>query len=956
MVVDLPSTGTMQTPSFCHWLTAMRLSRLIGLLLVVLVIVPLITHYYLSKFVGELQNSDGHQKGIEIEDLNSLKLGDLKSRIEEMLRIKTSVSNELRSLESHRQKLQAEITTINQKLEKMKTEYGRLEVELQKLRLSVEQAQYEQKEALERNIPHIAAPNKILPSLLDNVILDVPSLNKVKTCRMHSCFDYSRCSVASGFPVYFYHPDDYRLSWNQLQKIVKKAVTESLNTNIHVTFDPMIACIFVVLVGQVEVGNYNKLFLEKYLHSLTHWGGDGRNHILLNLASSSNTSDIFTGVNTGRAIIVQSHFLSSSFRDRFDIIVPPLILHTSQQEIWREVPLLSPARRKYLLSFQGEQKNQLINSHFKYVQHLQSHNKSYYSNDLTGISPLQEDVDSSLVNSRRLMKVEYSSDSSDNQVINVLKQMISDTTNDKFWFEFSCPKGTLDGEISEWLLCADQTREEMLKDSTFTLILSPLSYNIVSSVHLQFRLFEAFKNGAIPVILGNYIRLPFDEFVDWKQAVLELPKARVTELHYILRTFTDSDILLIKNKGRLLWERYLSTTQQVIDTTLALLRSRIGIPAVAVRDEPSPSVFNETFKPLKLTTFVLTDSEVDESLGPLEPPFPSPTFRRNYSIPLTQQVYLWNNLVNPFFLYPHTPFDPVLPSEAKFTGSGYGFRPIRQGEGGAGKEFSEALGGNVPREQFTVVMLTYERETVMIDSLQRLKGLPYLNKVIVVWNSPKPPIPELRWPEIGVPIHVIKSQKNSLNNRFLPYVAIETEAILSVDDDAHLRHDEIIFGFRVWREERDRIVGFPGRYHAWDPHHGGWLYNSNHSCELSMVLTGAAFFHKYYAYLYTHLMPQAIKDKVDEYMNCEDIAMNFLVSHVTRKPPVKVTSRWTFRCPGCPISLSEEDSHFQERHKCINFFAQVYGYIPLLNTQFRVDSVLFKTRIPHDKQKCFKFI
>ena len=123
-----------------------------------------------------------------------------------------------------------------------------------------------------------------------------------------------------------------------------------------------------------------------------------------------------------------------------------------------------------------------------------------------------------------------------------------------------------------------------------------------------------------------------------------------------------------------------------------------------------------------------------------------------------------------------------------------------------------------------------------------------------------------------------------------------------------------------------------------------------------MVLTGAAFFHKYYSYMYSQVMPQAIRDKVDEYMNCEDIAMNFLVSHLNRAPPVKVTSRWTFRCPGCPVSLSEDDSHFTERHKCINFFTQVYGYNPLLNTQYRVDSVLFKTRLPHDKQKCFKFI
>ena len=49
---------------------------------------------------------------------------------------------------------------------------------------------------------------------------------------------------------------------------------------------------------------------------------------------------------------------------------------------------------------------------------------------------------------------------------------------------------------------------------------------------------------------------------------------------------------------------------------------------------------------------------------------------------------------------------------------------------------------------------------------------------------------------------------------------------------------------RVWRESRDRLVGFPGRFHSYDIHHKTWLYNSNYTCELSMVLTGAAFCHK----------------------------------------------------------------------------------------------------------------
>ncbi|KAK3743336.1 hypothetical protein QZH41_013911, partial [Actinostola sp. cb2023] len=203
---------------------------------------------------------------------------------------------------------------------------------------------------------------------------------------------------------------------------------------------------------------------------------------------------------------------------------------------------------------------------------------------------------------------------------------------------------------------------------------------------------------------------------------------------------------------------------------------------------------------------------------------------------------------------------------------------------------------------------------------------------------------------------VIKTTKNSLNNRFIPYDVIDTDAILSIDDDVELRHDEILLAFRVWRENRDRIVGFPGRFHAWDDEKKTWLYSSKYSCELSLILTGAAFIHRYYLYLYTHWMPETIRNKVDEYMNCEDIAMNYLVSHITRKPPLKVTSRWTFHCSSCPVSLWEDRTHFEERDECMNYFTRVFGYMPLLRTQYRADSVLFKTRISASESKCFKYV
>lgn len=52
---------------------------------------------------------------------------------------------------------------------------------------------------------------------------------------------------------------------------------------------------------------------------------------------------------------------------------------------------------------------------------------------------------------------------------------------------------------------------------------------------------------------------------------------------------------------------------------------------------------------------------------------------------------------------------------------------------------------------------------------------------------------------------------------------------------------------------------------------------------------------KSYLHAYTNLMPEIIRRKVDEWMNCEDLAMNFLVSHITRQPPIKTTSKWTLR-------------------------------------------------------------
>lgn len=257
----------------------------------------------------------------------------------------------------------------------------------------------------------------------------------------------------------------------------------------------------------------------------------------------------------------------------------------------------------------------------------------------------------------------------------------------------------------------------------------------------------------------------------------------------------------------------------------------------------------------------------------------------------------------------------------------------------------------VPKsEGFTAVILTYDRLEFLFSLINKISLVPSLTKIIVIWNNQQQKPPKFsKWPKINKALKIIQTSENILSNRFYPYDEIETEAILSIDDDIlMLTEDEVEFAFEVWREFPDRIVGFPSRIHKWDNKSSCWKYESEWTNEVSMVLTGAAFYHKYWNYAYTIKMPGDIKQWVDDHMNCEDIAMNFLVSNITGKAPIKVTAKKKFRCPECTNTemLSADLTHMIERTQCINRFTEVFGYMPLMPVEFRADPVLYKDEFP----------
>ncbi|XP_044026556.1 exostosin-1b [Siniperca chuatsi] len=225
----------------------------------------------------------------------------------------------------------------------------------------------------------------------------------------------------------------------------------------------------------------------------------------------------------------------------------------------------------------------------------------------------------------------------------------------------------------------------------------------------------------------------------------------------------------------------------------------------------------------------------------------------------------------------------------------------------------------------------------------------YCAQIIVLWNCDKPLPAKHRWPATSVPVIVIEGENKVMSSRFLPYETIVTDAVLSLDEDTVLSTTEVDFAFTVWQSFPERIVGYPARSHFWDSNKERWGYTSKWTNDYSMVLTGAAIYHRYYHYLYTNYLPTSLKSMVDQLANCEDILMNILVSAVTKLPPIKVTQKKQYKetmmGQSSRASRWADPDHFAQRQTCMNKFASWFGAMPLVHSQMRLDPVLFKDQV-----------
>ena len=230
----------------------------------------------------------------------------------------------------------------------------------------------------------------------------------------------------------------------------------------------------------------------------------------------------------------------------------------------------------------------------------------------------------------------------------------------------------------------------------------------------------------------------------------------------------------------------------------------------------------------------------------------------------------------------------------------------------------------------TMIMSGFSREKLMTALLLHYATMPLFDKIFVSWaNTVKPNfLIELKRRLPGMEhIHIIYTD-DSLNLRFEPPKGLTTDCVFIVDDDMYVRNSTIISMYQLWSSHSKQIVGLWPRAHKISNFFGfrRYRYKGRPSVGFSMVLTKFMVLHRRYLTMYTEESSREIRDYVDSVQNCEDIAMNFLVSAATRLPPLYVRDEEKVDFGG-KLGIYTRNGHASSRNDCVSDIYRMLGSI-----------------------------
>ncbi|KAG6152178.1 hypothetical protein E4U37_004145 [Claviceps purpurea] len=241
-------------------------------------------------------------------------------------------------------------------------------------------------------------------------------------------------------------------------------------------------------------------------------------------------------------------------------------------------------------------------------------------------------------------------------------------------------------------------------------------------------------------------------------------------------------------------------------------------------------------------------------------------------------------------------------------------------------------------DKFTIAMQTYRRPKELNETLNGLlsEKIPSLSEVVVVWNDLETTPPESYTSKHGVPVRFRQSPVNSLNQKLWPDPAYQTQAIFLSDDDIFYKPRDLEFVFQTWRKfGRRRMTGGFARCTIEEANHEykySFCSTDDAHNNYNMILSGLSFAHISFLDYYSSndALATKIRAYVDQHFNCEDIAMNYLVSMLTGEGPLLVKGKDPYVMLSPPTGISTKPGHLEARTQCLNDFNKLFGCMPLI--------------------------
>ena len=106
----------------------------------------------------------------------------------------------------------------------------------------------------------------------------------------------------------------------------------------------------------------------------------------------------------------------------------------------------------------------------------------------------------------------------------------------------------------------------------------------------------------------------------------------------------------------------------------------------------------------------------------------------------------------------------------------------------------------------TIMISTMHRFPIVLQQILYYSRSPIVSTIIVTWHNMRVPAPKTVLLGKTI-IYFVVPSFDSLNNRFLPDVRINTGSVLIIDDDMKVHLDDLQVLHAVWNRHSDHIVG-----------------------------------------------------------------------------------------------------------------------------------------------------